>query len=297
VTVDAIVLCRQSGRATPTVDEMYADEAAAAREADFPTHLIDHDAACAGNFERAVRGVPVGGEGKRFLYRGWMLTVSAYRGLVEALETRGWTAITSAAEFEARHHLVGWVRQLGHLTPRSEWIPHLPPYDAGEIAELLQRFTGPVIVKDYVKSEKHAWNEACFIPDARDLSAATRVVERFLELRGESFEGGLVLREFVKLAPIGLDPRSGMPLSRELRTFWSGTRCLAVSDYWRNEAPDAMPQIASEAARRMNSSFYTIDLALTQTDEWIVMEVGDGQVSALPDALSPAEFYSALRLL
>ena len=41
-----------------------------------------------------------------------------------------------------------------------------------------------VIVKDYVKSQKHAWGEACFIPRADDVEGALRVVRRFLGLQG-----------------------------------------------------------------------------------------------------------------
>lgn len=291
--IDAVFFYCQPGR-VKSVDAMYAEESAAAHAAGLAVKLIDHDAASAGDCERAVRGVDADGDGRRFLYRGWMLTVPAYRGLIEAIERRRWRAITSAQDYEACHYLVGWARELESLTPRSQWIPHAPPFEQRELTELLMSFRGPVVVKDYVKSEKHAWNEACLIPDARDLKNATRVINRFLELRASSFEGGLVLREFVQLKPIGADIRTGMPLSRELRSFWAGTRCIAISDYWRHDASDSVPPVAHEAARRINRPFYTIDLAMTVEGEWIVIEVGDGQVSALPDSLSPGNFYAAL---
>lgn len=274
---------------------MYAGEEAAARAAGFGVQLIDHDAATAGDYERAVRGVEAEGRGRRFLYRGWMLMAPAYRGLIDALGRRQWIPISSSQDYEYCHHLVGWARALGHLTPRSEWIPHPPPFEPSELATLLTRFDGPAIVKDYVKTEKHAWEEACFIPDTRDRARAMVVIRRFLELRGSSFEGGLVIRDFVKLKPDGVDARSGMPLSRELRSYWAGTHCVAISDYWHNDPTSAVPPIAEEAAHRINRPFFTIDLAMTVDGAWIVIEVGDGQVSALPDSLSPESFYAALR--
>lgn len=274
---------------------MYAAEEAAARAAGFGVQLIDHDAATAGDFERAVRGVEAEGRGRRFLYRGWMLTAHAYQGLIDALWRRQWTAMTSSQDYEYCHHLIGWVQELVSLTPRSAWIPHIPPFEPSELTAVLATFEGPVMVKDYVKSEKHAWKDACFIPDARDRDQAMAVIRRFLELRGSSFEGGLVIREFVELRPDGVDTRSGMPLSRELRSYWTGTRCVAISDYWHHDPSNAVPPIAEEAARRINRPFYTIDLAMTVDGAWIVIEVGDGQVSALPDSLPPRSFYAALR--
>jgi hypothetical protein len=47
----------------------------------------------------------------------------------------------------------------------------------------------------FVKSRKHEWTDACFIPSAADRSAVERVVNRFLELQGEELAGGLVFFE------------------------------------------------------------------------------------------------------
>ena len=50
------------------------------------------------------------------------------------------------------------------------------------------------MVRDYVKSMKHYWHKAAFIPEVSDADAAWRVASRFLELREDSLVGGL--REF-----------------------------------------------------------------------------------------------------
>lgn len=291
--IDAMFFCRQPGGGT-TVDEMYAAEERAALDAGLVVRLIDHDAAVAGDFSKAVRGVDTNGGGRRYVYRGWMLSSQMYRGLVGALMQRGWDAVTSPQDYEACHHLVGWADKLGSLTPRSAWIPHTPPFTHQELSDLLKSFEGPVIVKDYVKSEKHAWTQACFIPDARDLDQALGVINRFVELRDRDFAGGLVLRNFVRLKPIGKDDRSGMPLSRELRSFWMGTTCIAVSDYWRYDAAGTLPKVAEDAARLIDRPFFTIDVAMTDGGEWMVIEVGDGQVSALPDSLDASSLYAGL---
>jgi hypothetical protein len=51
---------------------------------------------------------------------------------------------------------------------------------------------GPAIVKDYVKSAKHRWAEACYIPDTRDEARAVEVIRAFLDEQGGDLNGGVV---------------------------------------------------------------------------------------------------------
>ena len=54
------------------------------------------------------------------------------------------------------------------------------------------------MLRDYVKSMKHYWHEAAYIPDAADHGSAWKVAARCRELRGDEFTGGFVLRRFEK---------------------------------------------------------------------------------------------------
>jgi hypothetical protein len=97
---------------------------------------------------------------------------------------------------------------------RSVWLTG--DLDIDRIMGVLIPFgDGPIIVKDFVKSRKHEWTDACFIPSAADRSAVERVVNRFLELQGEELAGGLVFREFIEFRPVGTHSRSRMPLTEE----------------------------------------------------------------------------------
>ncbi|HLM58458.1 MAG TPA: ATP-grasp domain-containing protein [Pyrinomonadaceae bacterium] len=61
--------------------------------------------------------------------------------------------------------------------------------DFAEVMRALAPFgDSPVVVKDYVKSRKHEWLEACYIPSAAERGSVERVVKRFLELQGEEVE-------------------------------------------------------------------------------------------------------------
>ncbi len=90
--------------------------------------------------------------------------------------------------------------------------PHRPDRDYSELHFRFDRQQ-----YDIVKSRKHEWDEACFIPAADDKSAVEQVVSRFVELQGDDLAGGLAFREFVELDPVGRHPRSGLRLGREYR--------------------------------------------------------------------------------
>src|SRR5215213_6453612 len=103
----------------------------------------------------------------------------------------------------------------------------------GVVMALLLPFgDAPLVLKDYVKSQKHAWAEACFIPSAADRGSVERVVRRFIELQDAELTGGLVFREYVQLRQIGTHSRSGMPLTREYRLFFLDGTLLQLAEYW-----------------------------------------------------------------
>jgi hypothetical protein len=172
-----------------------------------------------------------------------------------------------------------------------------PPLDFELIHATLRVFGHrPVVVKDSVKSRKHEWDEACFIPAADDRSAVERVVSRFVELQGDDLAGGLVFREFVELDPVGRHPRSGLRLGREYRLFRLDAQLLVSGRYW--DGIDYSDEHPVESFERLSSAipsrFFSMDIAKTTAGDWIVMEIGDGQVSGLPEAIDPDTFYSGL---
>ena len=90
----------------------------------------------------------------------------------------------------------------------------------------------PIIVKDYVKSRKHEWNEACYIPSASDRQGVERVVTRFLHVQGEDLNEGLVFREFIDFEPLVSHSKSHMPLTREFRLFVLDGQIIFSTPYW-----------------------------------------------------------------
>ncbi|HZN61018.1 MAG TPA: ATP-grasp domain-containing protein [Planctomycetota bacterium] len=281
------------------VDEPYAREFTAASQVGLASSLFNYEALVNdGDVDRAIRRIPSPAIPGIAVYRGWMLRPPLYARLQAALLERGIRLVNEPAAYSYAHELPNWYPDFTDVTPRTVIVPLGGPPDFAAILMALRDFgNSPVVLKDYVKSQKHYWNEACFIPDASDGAAVERVTARFLELQGDGLAGGLVYRSFVELEPIGIHPKSGLTLTREYRVFCFDGKPLCVLPYWedaeyRGETPP-LDQLNKMAAR-VKSRFFTMDVAKAREGHWILVELGDGQVAGLPDQANVLEFYSAL---
>lgn len=282
------------------VDSAFAREQRDAAAAGLATALVDSDAIDEGRYDAAVRGITSTGETELAVYRGWMMRVEDYAKLHEALTRRGVVLVNSPEQYRSAHHFPdGYPHIAGH-TPKSVWTTTGAEVDLDTLMSLLGVFgRSSLIVKDFVKSQKHYWHEACFIPDASDREAVSRVVRKFVELQDSSLTGGLVFREFIELDALTTHSKSGMPLTKEYRLFFLDGKVLSSAEYWEEGNYEAdRPNLAKfEAlARKIPSRFFTMDVARTREGDWIVMELGDGQVSGLPERLDVSTFYGALAL-
>jgi ATP-grasp domain, R2K clade family 3 len=282
-----------AGRIT---DEVYAPEQAAAEAQGFTTALLDVEASQGGDLRRALRFLPVG-EGESLLYRGWMLRVETYAALHAGLLERSWAPLHSPDDYRSLHHLPTQFHLLADVSPPTVWIEGEPLNGPAIVAALATFGSSPLIVKDYVKSRKHEWDTACYIPDAADTGAAMQVIQTFVERQGSELQGGIVLRRFEDFTPLGRHPKSGMPLTLEFRAFMLDGGLLTLTQYWEEVALSftAPPAAWLESiAARLTGRFLTLDVAQTFEGDWRLVEIGDAQVAGLPEQLNPNEFYAAL---
>lgn len=271
-------------------DPHFAREAVAARGLGGAVAYLDHDAAVRGDVAEAVGRVPRDlGEVR---YRGWMLTSSAYEALDAELRARGVRLATSPTAYRAAHELPGWYASFREHTPESRVIPLAPgerPAPALLAAEAAALPPGAAIVKDWVKSRKHEWDTACFVPDLADTAHLSSVVGAFLDGQAEFLAGGVVLRAFEEFT------------GPEARVWWVGGEPVLVTPH--PDTPDASvdavldtPSMSAvrAAVRELGAPFVTTDLARRTDGAWRVVEVGDGQVSDLPASTDPADLLRPL---
>lgn len=268
-------------------DEHFLPEATAAREAGHTVVLVDHDLLVAGDVDAAVasiRGTVEAQDASALaVYRGWMVTSDTYAHLSDALSLRGVTLRTTPEQFRTAHELPGWYDALADHTPASAWTrgPDLDAFDAC-CARLAP---GPGVLRDYTKSLKRFWSEAAYIGDLTDTVEARRIADRFLELRGSDFVGGLVVREFEHFT------------TTEARTWWVDGRCVLVTAH--PDTPDVVPDMAdveflTPAVAGLCLPFVTVDLVMRADGVWRVVELGDGQVSDRPTTTPAADLVAAV---
>nr|WP_262896868.1 ATP-grasp domain-containing protein [Fulvivirga sediminis] len=158
------------------------------------------------------------------------MTPSEYQSFYDELLNKNIKLINSPEEYKHCHYLPESYSIIESLTPKSYWFNKL---DDQAIVKLKEQFGNqPIIVKDFVKSEKHHWQEACFIPDASNKDCVQAVVERFLDLRGDALNEGLVFRKFEELEFLTTHSQSGMPLTKEFRMYFANGKLVQTFDYW-----------------------------------------------------------------
>lgn len=295
-------------------DEAFQREWDAARAVGLRTGLVDIDvpsypALC----KRTVRETY---KGELMVYRGWMLTVSQYAVLYEMAWDLGYRMINTPNEYGYCHELPRWYSDFEGTTPKSLWFPN-EPFDhkeyvqpgTGTLARIEREVPeklgpGPYIVKDFVKSRKHEWADACFIEGSHDIR---RVAGNFVERQADDLVGGLVFRKYERFRHVGEHPKSKIPIFNEVRVFGARGHELTTFPYWGAEEGgsgimEPKQGLVPSLLAKVKSNFFTIDLALlpesygpyTGSESWIIVELGDGQVAGLPEHVDAKHFYGEL---
>ncbi len=281
------------------VDYFYVEEYHAAKAKKIPTALFSLEELRRGAITEALRYVPVQATETTVVYRGWMLKPTQYQALYTGLLDKKLRLLNSPEQYVFCHHLPKSYKVLQGYTPKTTFKKLEGKFHYNDFASELAVFADqPIIVKDYVKSQKHYWKEACYIPDASNRVQATAVIERFLELQAEDLNEGLVFREFVPLEQLTTHSKSGMPLTKEFRLFVYKEKVISVFNYW--DEGDYQTTTANwngfqALLQEVKSNFFTMDIAQTTTGNWIVIELGDAQVSGLPDNADKVTFIENIQ--
>lgn len=270
-------------------DSSFEDEFNAAKSVGFETLFYDYDELIAGNLQRSVRRIEKVDEleDSTILLRGWMVNGEVYSSLENALRKKGFVLVTTAHQYEKAHYLPNWYPNVAEYTADSRWVDGDNLENAWNMYE--EHFsTKDSIIKDFVKSAKYRWKDGCFIPSNTSYEKFSEIFKVFREERGNLFNRGVVIREFISFEEKG-GKISDLPIIEEKRIFFWHGKILAAS----NGSPVESPTWEI-LAQTFDCPFITIDVAKTVSGDWKVMECGDGGVSGLPDDIDPLIFYSIL---
>ncbi len=294
-----IIFC-DNGFSSTEVDEIYNDEFKSAKNIEaYNVSLISFEELTQGNLNTALKGIKKSEKKEIGIYRGWMLKPNQYTDFYNSLLEKNIQLINSPDEYKFCHYLPESYDVIKGYTPKTTYKVLKSSFDITDFSEQLKVFGDQsILIKDYVKSQKHYWNEACFIPNASDQSQVESVVRKFIELQGSDLNEGLVFREFVELEELSSHSKSGMPLTKEFRLFIKNNKIISVFKYWDEGDYQNVEPILEEfesVIPKIKSNFFTMDIAKKKNGKWIIVELGDAQVAGLPDNANRDEFYNALK--
>jgi ATP-grasp domain-containing protein len=172
--------------------------------------------------------------------------------------------------------LMNWVEDLKELTPKT-W------YDLRELPDNCS-----FVLKGATHSKKQKWNTDMF---AKDKQAAIAVHSRLSDDGLIGFQH-IYVRQYVPLVEYAKSI-GGCPVSKEFRFFVCYGEVLCGDYYWSNfsgeikkpSVEEVPKEFLAEVVKRIGNKvpFYAVDVAQTQTGDWIVIEINDGQFAGLSD--------------
>ena len=219
-----------------------------------------------------------------------------YRELELDLAIYNSRLVNSYAQHEFVADIGQWSEVLAGFTPQT-WVQgqfDLLPEDKS------------FVLKGQTNSKKFLWNTHMF---AKDKDSVRDVMSLLLD---DSLIGRQTIyaREYVPLITYG-HALNGLPITKEFRFFVLYGEVVCGGYYWSNYADDvnlkAGPLKADDVPEYFLKkvvekigdlvSFYAIDIAQTQTGDWTVIDVNDGQMSGLSEIQPRALYMGMTRIL
>ena len=220
---------------------------------------------------------------EKVLYRGWMMKYEDYSALYNSLSKLNLQLINTPDEYRNCHEFYYSYNKIKEHTPRSIFYPQGTSIDWDYIKNSFERF----LVKDYVKSVK-GFNFPSYFDNSYENSQLDSFIKQFIDIRGDLYTGGIAIKEYVDL-----DKTDNIP--HEFRAFYYNKELLIIYQNSENY-DDNLPLDFACNIPILNSNFYTVDFAILENGEIVIIETGDGQVSGISNESKISDFYSCLKI-
>jgi hypothetical protein len=194
----------------------------------------------------------------------------------ETLEI-GIQLVNTPAEHSRCTDLEQWYPLIKNLTPFSKCYQQPPTFE-----EVTDSFELSVFVKGHRQTSKHQAAKS-FVYSAEEYQSVILNFQADDILKWQNF----VIRQIAKLRPVAGGIQGKIPCSFEFRTFWWKGNLVGEGRYWTEATPydwssgertNAI-RVAEKAVRLINVPFLAIDLAQTESGDWIVIECNDAMES------------------
>ena len=232
------------------------------------------------------------------VYRGWMLKIKHYAELWTILISNGISLINSPSQYEMVHYFPKAYPLIKKQTPITKWIKKETlesgnvDYVKSVIKTKIADFKNKFIIKDFAKSLKLKNNSIQVYSKYQNTDYLYSKIISFIADRKTfgNFYGGIVFKEFVNL-------KQYMAISNEWRMFVLDGSIISCEQNTNLHSVISQPQIKhfERAAKKLPVSFFTMDVAELINGDWIIIEVGDAQVSGLATNQNPIGLFNNLK--
>lgn len=218
-----------------------------------------------------------------------------YKELEDDLAHKGAKLINSHRQHRYVADLWNYVHDLEGLTPRT--------WNAKNMLGVPEGI--PLILKGETNSRKDLWSTHMFAENKQ------KAIQVFLNLSRDNLIGQqeVYVREYIPLVRVTeVDNQfDSPPVTLEFRFFVAYGEILSGGYYWSSHvdelpyvpSPSIVPQeFLQKAINRVKDkvNFFVMDVAQTQSGNWIVVELNDGQMSGLSEN-DPNVLYKNLKYL
>lgn len=210
-----------------------------------------------------------------------------YYDQVRELKNKNCKLINEHWQYEYIADLKNYVSDLEDMTPKTwDKLDALPEGRS-------------FVLKGETNSRKNLWLTSMFAENKE------KAKEIYFKLLDDSLIGAqkIYIREYIPLYTY-MKGINGMPVTKEFRLFVAYGKVISSAYYWQNyiddidENPnpnDIPKEFIQKVIDRVgfNSNFFVIDIGLTKSGEWIVIELNEGQFSGL-SCNEPENLYKNL---
>ena len=222
-------------------------------------------------------------EMRKVIYRGFMMPDDKYKIFYEELKKNNVELINDYNEYRFMHIFPKAYEFIKDDTAKILTFPLHEKIDVNEIKKHFKKF----MVKDFVKSVKGK-DFPKYFDESIDQIEFDKWMEKFYCYRGKLLTGGICIKEYLELKRY--DGKVN-----EFRVFYSNGEVVSVS---RNSGQpnysNTVPSNKIYKYRHLNSNYYTVDYAELIDGRFVVIEVGDGQVSGLSDNQDYVNYFRTL---
>jgi len=221
--------------------------------------------------------------------------IDDYTKISSSIESLGMKLLVTEQEHYRASLLEHWYPLISKYTPTSRIYDELPALDV-----LMQDFTFPVFVKGNRQTSQHRKSHSVIENIDMYKSLSSRWAnDKYLHWQKP------VIREYIPLINISdQQDQDKIPHSYEFRLFYWKQTLVGYGRYWnigndyhlQKHDEDQAFSLAAIVAGIIDVPFLAVDIAKTQNDNWIVVEVNDGQESGYAGVNRIALWENILRI-